>query len=341
MSRFDRLLKSLDKAVETPVINPGEEAIFPENEPRNMLTKVVNPYLEKLGMEIPSVSVADRKRFVQDAMNPETMALNFGIGGIAKSNRFQELAKKFGGSKLEVPALNENLSKRISDAFSEMKHDPNNPQVKEAYDALIKEVTAQYDDLAKSGVKAKKIKGENPYKNSKELSSKVKESGEISYFPTDEGFGSAAAIADNPMLQKTGRFNADGEEMLANDIFRAVHDVYGHVKPESSFGKVGEEIAYQNHKQMFSPLAQKALATETRGQNSYVNFGPNAAHNKTNPANTIFADQKVGLLPDWAINENAAKPISEPIPAGALTGIGNSLSDEEMKKQALQQLINK
>ena len=113
------------------------------------------------------------------------------------------------------------------------------------------------------------------------------------------------------MLNKTGRFNASGEEMLANDLFRVVHDIHGHVKPQASFGPVGEEVAYQNHKQMFSPKAQKALATETRGQNSFVNFGDNAANNRANPSDTIFAEQKIGLLPDFAVNENAAKVIQD------------------------------
>jgi hypothetical protein len=38
------------------------------------------------------------------------------------------------------------------------------------------------------------------------------------------------------------------------------------------------------------------------GQNSTVNFGPHGEHNKANPKNTIFADQKAGLLPDSIIN---------------------------------------
>jgi hypothetical protein len=59
---------------------------------------------------------------------------------------------------------------------------------------------------------------------------------------------------------------------------------------------------------MFSPVAQKALTTETRGQNSWVNFGPqnfNEDGSKKNipAADRPFAQQKVALLPeqymDW------------------------------------------
>jgi len=56
------------------------------------------------------------------------------------------------------------------------------------------------------------------------------------------------------------------------------------------------------HKKDFSPLAQKALATETMGQNSWVNFGPYGEKNKKNPQNTTYAEQKAGLLPDEIIN---------------------------------------
>jgi hypothetical protein len=64
----------------------------------------------------------------------------------------------------------------------------------------------------------------------------------------------------------------------SNEMFRAVHDFYGHAIHGNQFGPKGEEIAYAAHGQMFSPLARLAMATETRGQNSVVNYTPlNAA----------------------------------------------------------------
>jgi hypothetical protein len=184
--------------------------------------------------------------------------------------------------------------------------------------------------LVKSGLKVDKIVGENPYKSSKDLIDSVTSSNQMKYFPTEQGFGSGQVL-DNPLLQKTGKFNASGDEMLANDLFRVVHDYHGHVKPKSSFGPKGEEVAYQNHKAMFSPEAQKALATETRGQNSFVNFGDNAAYNKANPQNTIFADQKTGLLPDWAIDEDSAKMVTETPLIPKFTGLVNYLKQKQTK----------
>jgi hypothetical protein len=51
-----------------------------------------------------------------------------------------------------------------------------------------------------------------------------------------------------------------------------------------------------HHSQMFSPLAQLALTTETRGQNSWFNFGPHAA---LPIIERPFAEQKATLLPAW------------------------------------------
>lgn len=59
-----------------------------------------------------------------------------------------------------------------------------------------------------------------------------------------------------------------------NEMFRAVHDFYGHAVHGTEFGPKGEEKAWAAHSGMFSPLAQAALTAETRGQNSVVNYTP-------------------------------------------------------------------
>lgn len=70
-----------------------------------------------------------------------------------------------------------------------------------------------------------------------------------------------------------------------NDMFRAVHDVFGHLGSGRGVDRHGEEAAYRKHSAMFSPLARQAMATETRGQNSWL-------HRQGD-----FPEQKVGLLP--------------------------------------------
>ena len=63
-------------------------------------------------------------------------------------------------------------------------------------------------------------------------------------------------------------------DLTYNEMFRAVHDLFGHGTTGSTFRPGGEEIAYASHSQMMSPLAQMAMLAETRGQNSFVNYSP-------------------------------------------------------------------
>lgn len=82
-----------------------------------------------------------------------------------------------------------------------------------------------------------------------------------------------------------------------NDMFRAVHDVFGHCGTGRGVDRHGEEAAYRKHSTMFSALAQKALATETRGQNHAMIA-----------AGGEFQAQKVAVLPLWAREFRTASP---------------------------------
>jgi hypothetical protein len=89
----------------------------------------------------------------------------------------------------------------------------------------------------------------------------------------------ASAATGNPHP-----YLSDGE----NDMFRAVHDVFGHAASGRGFDPNGEEAAWLKHSVMYSPLARRALTTETRGQNCAQTF-----HYR----GTRFPEQKAVLLP--------------------------------------------
>ena len=74
-----------------------------------------------------------------------------------------------------------------------------------------------------------------------------------------------------------------------NDMFRAVHDAFGHAATGRGFDRHGEEAAWLKHGSMYSPLARKAMTTETRGQNSTLIYRYNGLQ---------FPEQKAFLLPD-------------------------------------------
>src|SRR5690606_39337381 len=101
---------------------------------------------------------------------------------------------------------------------------------------------------------------------------------------------------------------------------------------------------------MYTPLAARALTTETRGQNSWVNYGPYGEANRANPRETVYADQKTGIMPDWTwregvddeffdygddelLGQRAASPermhkLMEDVPG--FKGVAKHLSDREL-----------
>lgn len=134
---------------------------------------------------------------------------------------------------------------------------------------------------------------------------------------TEDGFKSfrietleTTDIANNPLLRPSGIMWAVGTpdgpkvEATANDIFRAVHDAFGHGMEGAGFRGKGEENAWQAHAALFTGPALKALTTETRGQNSWLNYGPYGESNRTAKVEeTVFADQKVGIMPEFTWTE--------------------------------------
>jgi len=281
----------------------------------------------------PAEEIAEARKF-QEGLDPlidaaslsSPLMLEKGIAGLAKSSKgfssaIRNMARKLSkGDAVDQAAyakVDPARSKRIADAYEAMKHDPSNPEVKEAYEALAKEVQEQYKAIKDMGIVPEPIPsgGENPYaKGASDMIEDVQKNKRIKYFSTDDGFGSAPLtpeqIADNPMLAETAEM-AGGKPMRVNDQFRVVHDVFGHAKEGPGFGPVGEENAWQAHRRMFSPKAAKAMTTETRGQNSWVNYGPFGEANRANPGNTRYADQKSGLLPDWVMDEGLVPTSSE------------------------------
>jgi|GEM_PF-2016474 len=122
------------------------------------------------------------------------------------------------------------------------------------------------------------------------------------YFITATG-DRADAIA-NPLLRDTGLDwpdqNGEMRPVLANDLFRAVHDAFGHGLEGAGFRARGEENAWQAHVRLFTGPAVGAITSETRGQNSWLNYGPYGEKNRNAAVeDTVFAEQKTGLMPEW------------------------------------------
>lgn len=246
------------------------------------------------------------------ANNPNSMPNIPGLGrvqigtnpqAIEAAERYAEQSGVPYSPLMEYASVDVPRAQRIAREYELMPHAPQDPEVARAYDAMIDETLGQYDQMLTAGVKPYFIREQDPYQASPYLSLiDLIENNRLGVFPTRSGFGTSEEFdpALNPLLRET-EFMLDGEPMLANDVFRAVHDYFGHAKPGVGFRARGEENAYQSHAGMYSPLARRALASETRGQNSWLNYGPFGESNRTAGIDdTVFADQKTGLMPRWA-----------------------------------------
>lgn len=207
---------------------------------------------------------------------------------------------------------------RIAAAYDAMPHAPDDPKVKAAYQELIRQTVDQYRALEAAGFKfwlfdgATDPYGGNPWNAMRDL----RKNKTMGVYATADGFGSGATeldVSQNPLLVDTGiRWPAgtpDGplQPVLANDLFRAVHDAFGHGIEGAGFRARGEENAWQAHSRLFYGDALGAITSETRGQNSWLNYGPYGEKNRTaRVEDTVFADQKTGLMPEWTWREGRA-----------------------------------
>ena len=175
----------------------------------------------------------------------------------------------------------------IADDFQKMEHDPNDPYVKASYKALVDDIKKQWDYATKKmGIKIEPT-DTDPYKSYEEMKDDVKNNKTMKVWR-----GGNELPADHPLAEvdpKTGE--------SYNTMLRAVHDIFGHVAQGHDFSEPGEESAWNVHKQMMSPEAVPAMTTETRGQTSW--FFNHEGVRGGEPLGK-FADQKAGLLPEYA-----------------------------------------
>jgi hypothetical protein len=193
----------------------------------------------------------------------------------------------------------------IADAYDRLPQDDSaNPAVRNAYLALANEVQAQWSQAVAAGMTFEPwTKPGDAYDRN--------------------GTGDDVFLmADDVRAHRHLYFFTGGEPNIfmarldsstglpINDLFRAIHDYYGHCAMGADFGPQGEENAWVSHMQMFSRTAQRALTVETRGQNSWVNFGRQnytdlGDYANIRPAHRAFAIQKCAIFTgadEW-INE--------------------------------------
>jgi hypothetical protein len=333
--RHDDLLKEI-----------SEQAMGGEETRRELENSLGTDIVRKAAQYAEAVkrkSLAEDGRRLFSEPNPETRIL---------ANEYRRLNDISTPEGTEIYKLDTKYSKRIADAFSDMMHNPNDPEVKAAYTAMAKETLQQYRSIKDAGYNIEIYDGSGePYKNSADMIKDVRENKHLFVLSTEKGFGEAAITDEqrneNPLLKNSGVKDINGKPLLVNDIFRFVHDFYGHTERGNSFGAVGEENAWDAHARMYGYMARRAMTTETRGQNSWVNFGPHMRNEegrlikKDEPGylsvtQRPFAPQKIGLISEEFSQLPEDMGVERP---GGFTPVGDTYR-VSVNQQALDKLAS-
>ena len=293
--------------------DPKNPAKITDKQALSQLTEMTQGLLgfAELGMLAP-------KKYIGKALEglPSKVDVGGRIEEFGTDQRLVDIAKDLTEKKglvyspqLKYAEFDPARAKRLADAYDKMENNPSNKAVKKSYDAMIDETMEQYETLRKKGYKFSFMpESGDIYGNPRNAINDIVQNQRLSVFPTEQGFGSLVEASQaNPLLMKIGE-KWGGQDVTANDVFRAVHDVFGHGKHGVGFRAGGEENAFQAHARMYSPEALPAVTSETRGQNSWVNYGPFGEFNRTaSPSETIYAEQKTGVMPDWTYIEGLLK----------------------------------
>lgn len=172
--------------------------------------------------------------------------------------------------------LNPSWMRRIGTYYDRAENRPNDPDVREAWAAFIREINIQYDLLPIQILPSKGIVGSEDfeYESSKAMIDDIVNNHRLYVF---------TGGSPNPLMSPED-----------NIKFRAVHDYFGHSAHGYAFGPRGELNAWIEHSKMFSPVARQALTTETLGQLCALLYGPKS-HRAVERHE--FPEQKAFILP--------------------------------------------
>lgn len=321
--KYDNIYDKYDNLI-TPLLNNSNEEISSNNIEEPMLEGIpANRNEDQGGQE--SAELRTQESLNEQVILPDTIKskvftpVNDDIKII--SEEYKEGKNLSTNSGEKIYQIDKENSKRIADAYDDMLNEPENPEVIASYQAMATETVEQYDLLISNGYIFEFFESDGePYGSSKEMLKDLQDNKHLYILSTEKDFGIAGITAqqrkESALLADSNRKDLNGNTLLINDIFRGIHDAFGHGERGNSFGAIGEENAWDVHSRMYSPLARRAMTSETRGQNSWVNFGKHLRNEdgtiKKIPAkDKPFADQKIGLLPEW---------VSNLLPAKLLTG---------------------
>ena len=190
-------------------------------------------------------------------------------------NRSREpLAGHVGRLARLVAVPDDDFCRDVADRFERLPRLTWNVALARRYGRLKQETRAHYEAVLDAGIDVEPwMRPGQPYRDSADLVQKVRETGVIRVFLTRGGHGPFPSTEFHPMREPSGVL-ARGVELRHNDLFRVVHDVFGHVIFGHGFEIAGELKAAYTQMALLSEGARLAVFTEQVAQTCWFFFGP-------------------------------------------------------------------
>lgn len=198
--------------------------------------------------------------------------------------------------RLRVRAVEE-FGRRVAVLYERAVPFQCDPDLLERYEIVKLHNRILYDEVTAAGISVRPWTGEGqPYRDSRDLRGRVVRTGVLEVFLTADGHGPFAGDEGgrHPLRGPSG-LRADGVDLQHNDLFRAVHDLFGHVMFGHTFGPAGELLAARCQMQLYPRAAWPVVFAEQVGQVCWFYYGP---HRELPPGRRPYPEQKVLAFPD-------------------------------------------
>ncbi|WP_201294741.1 MULTISPECIES: crotonobetainyl-CoA--carnitine CoA-transferase [unclassified Nocardiopsis] len=171
----------------------------------------------------------------------------------------------------------EEYCRAVAESFHRAPAAPAPPWLLRSYRSLQRESLMQFRALLDAGLRIEPWHGEgSPYADSGQLRRSVLSTGVLLVYLTRSGHGPRGTGGPHPMREPSP-FRSGGVRFTHNDVFRAVHDVFGHVVHGNGFGPRGEFRATYCHMRMYPRDVHPVLFTEQVAQICWFYYGPHLA----------------------------------------------------------------
>jgi hypothetical protein len=173
-----------------------------------------------------------------------------------------------------TPRLDEQFCRQVADHFVAQPAFQLDDALRRSYERLKTESLRQFEAILDAGIRVEPwLAPGQPYAGSGELCERVRATGTLYVFLTRNGHGPRPDAGPHPLRGLSG-VRLGGVELAHNDVFRAVHDVFGHVMFGNSMGPAGEFRATFCHLAMYSDDVHPVLFAEQISQICWFFFGP-------------------------------------------------------------------